>query len=386
MPTYEIRAATTESELAAAADLFREYADRLGVDLAFQDFEAEPQVLAQMYGAPEGLLLLAWPTAPADPMRADSLPVAAGPPAGDAGTQESGLAAVPVGCVAVRRLAPDECEMKRLYVRDAARGSGLGSALARAIVEAARALGYRRMRLDTLGSMAAARVLYASLGFVETGPYYDNPLPDVHYLMLDLAAATAATGAAAATAEAAAPAPALGVRAHAPGSDASAMAHLPSAQAAPGPARPPDLARDPAARRASRRPATLQVRFAATPGVVQTLEGPVRHRSGAALVCGLHGECWPVEREPFDRRYEPVDGLTAGCDGLYRRRPGVVFARRVEEALAVPVGAEGDLLHGRPGDWLLQYAPGEYGIVAPGIFCDTYELLGQAGSDGGQQP
>jgi hypothetical protein len=125
------------------------------------------------------------------------------------------------------------------------------------------------------------------------------------------------------------------------------------------------------------------VRFAAKPGVVETLEGPVRHRAGAALVCGLRGECWPVERAPFERRYEPAQGTVAGRDGLYRRRPGVVLARPLDAALEVPVGAEGDLLRGRPGDWLLQYGPGEYGIVAPEVFADTYELLAEP--DGAQQ-
>ena len=158
MQTCEIRAATTDADHAAAAALFREYAGTLGIDLGFQDFEAELKVLPRMYGPPEGCLLLAWPVG----------------------------AHAPVGCVAVRRLEGGDCEMKRLYLRDAARGAGLGRALALAVVDAARALGYRRMRLDTLGRMAAARALYASIGFVETGAYYDNPLPDVRYMALDL--------------------------------------------------------------------------------------------------------------------------------------------------------------------------------------------------------
>jgi hypothetical protein len=140
----------------------------------------------------------------------------------------------------------------------------------------------------------------------------------------------------------------------------------------------PALDCDASARRALRRPVTLRVRFAEAPGVLQTLEGPVRHRAGAALVCGLRGECWPVERGPFERRYEPAAGTAAGRDGLYRRRPGVVLARRLEAHIEVPVGAHGDLLRGRPGDWLLQYAPGEYGIVAPDIFGDTYALIADA--------
>jgi hypothetical protein len=154
----------------------------------------------------------------------------------------------------------------------------------------------------------------------------------------------------------------------------------PAARAAPA---LPELERDPAARRARRRPVTLSVRFARAPGVLQTLEGPVRYRAGAALVCGLRGECWPVERGPFERRYEPAAGTAPGSDGAYRRQAGIVLARRLDATLEVRVGAHGDLLRGRPGDWLLQYAPGEYGIVAPEIFADTYALIADADADAG---
>jgi ribosomal protein S18 acetylase RimI-like enzyme len=180
MQTFEIRAATADADHAAAEELFREYAGTLGVDLGFQDFEAELLVLPRMYGPPQGRLLLAWPALAWGVARRDALP------AGGAGTLGEEGRSAPIGCIAVRSLGGDECEMKRLYVRDAARGSGLGRALALAVIDAARALGYRRMRLDTLGSMAAARRLYASLGFVETGAYYDNPLPDVRYMALEL--------------------------------------------------------------------------------------------------------------------------------------------------------------------------------------------------------
>ncbi len=120
---------------------------------------------------------------------------------------------------------------------------------------------------------------------------------------------------------------------------------------------------------------TLSVRFARAPGMLETLEGPVRYRVGAALVRGLRGEQWPVERSAFERRYAPAPGTAAGQDGDYRRRPGLVLARRLESAIELPAGALGDPLRGRAGDWLLQYAPGEYGIVAPEIFDETYELL-----------
>lgn len=160
MPPFEILHADDEARFAAAGRLFREYAGALGVDLGFQGFDEELGLLPRMYGPPHGALLLA--------RRAGGGPQAW------------------LGCVAVRRLADHDCEMKRLYVRDQARGLGLGRALGEAVIGTARALGYRQMLLDTLESMAAARALYVSLGFVETGAYYDNPLPGVRYLRLAL--------------------------------------------------------------------------------------------------------------------------------------------------------------------------------------------------------
>jgi ribosomal protein S18 acetylase RimI-like enzyme len=128
-------------------ELLREYADGLGIDLSFQDFETEV----------------------ADPLAFYELVlVAAG------------------GCVALRRIDDDICEMKRLYVRPTARGSGLGRALAQAVIAHARADGYDRMLLDTLPSMTAARALYASLGFRETEAYRFNPVPGTTFLELVL--------------------------------------------------------------------------------------------------------------------------------------------------------------------------------------------------------
>jgi len=153
--TEAVRAA----EFAAARVLFQEYADGLGVDLCFQGFEAELGRMPEMYGAPEGCLVLA--------RAGDRL----------------------VGCGALRRLvAAEVCEMKRLYVRAEARGTGLGRILAENLIAKGRSLGYASMRLDTLARMSAARQLYRSLGFVEIGAYYDNPLPNVVYMELDLLA------------------------------------------------------------------------------------------------------------------------------------------------------------------------------------------------------
>lgn len=153
----DTRPAETAEDYALARRLFEEYAAWLQVDLCFQGFAAELERLPEMYGPPDAVLLLGWRDARA------------------------------VGCVGVRRFADDACEMKRLFVRDEARGLGLGWRLACASVEAGRRLGYARMVLDTLDRMVTARRMYADLGFAETPPYYANPLPGVRYMALELA-------------------------------------------------------------------------------------------------------------------------------------------------------------------------------------------------------
>jgi putative acetyltransferase len=158
MTVITLAQAQGQSDFAAAHSLFLEYAERLGISLCFQGFDAELARLDTIYAPPHGCLILA-----------------------DQG-------GTPIGCVGVRRIDADVCEMKRLYVRDSARGSGAGRRLAQAAIEAARGIGYQRMVLDTLGSMTAARGLYATLGFKEIAAYYDNPLPGVTYLELDLCA------------------------------------------------------------------------------------------------------------------------------------------------------------------------------------------------------
>lgn len=137
-------------------ELFREYAESLGVDLSFQDFDHELATLPGDYGAAGGALLLA---------------------------EVDGRTA---GCVALRSLGEGACEMKRLYVRHAFRGHGLARALVGALVERARDMGYRRMRLDTLPTMTAARSLYESLGFGRIEPYRHNPVPGATFWELDL--------------------------------------------------------------------------------------------------------------------------------------------------------------------------------------------------------
>ncbi len=152
----EIRAARTATDLAEARRLFREYADSLGFDLAFQDFERELADLPGEYDAPAGALLLA--------------------------AVDGAFA----GCVALRPLGEGACEMKRLYARPAFRGAGVGRALAEAVLAEARRIGYARMRLDTVPAMTAAIGLYRSLGFHTIEPYRHNPIAGTKFLEIDL--------------------------------------------------------------------------------------------------------------------------------------------------------------------------------------------------------
>jgi GNAT superfamily N-acetyltransferase len=153
-----IRPAAAARDVAQARALFEEYAAGLGVDLCFQDFAGELASLPGAYAPPRGRLLLA------------------GPPG------------QPVGCIALRPLgdASDVGEVKRLYVRPEARGTGLGRRLVEAVLAEARAIGYRELKLDTLATMVAARALYEALGFRECGAYYRNPLPGTVYMTLAL--------------------------------------------------------------------------------------------------------------------------------------------------------------------------------------------------------
>jgi ribosomal protein S18 acetylase RimI-like enzyme len=160
IPLLELSTPSRPEEIETVRELFREYAQALGVDLCFQHFDRELASLPGEYAPPRGALLLA---------RADG---------------------EPAGCCALRPLDsadyPNAAEMKRLYVRKAFRGTGLGRELAEAALAAAREAGYSCVLLDTLNDMEAARALYEDLGFKDVPPYYHNPIPGAHYLKVDL--------------------------------------------------------------------------------------------------------------------------------------------------------------------------------------------------------
>jgi ribosomal protein S18 acetylase RimI-like enzyme len=156
--TLRIAEARWPDDRATVAALMREYVASLAEDISFQNVDDELAGLPGNYAPPGGVVLIA---------------------------RDGDEAA---GAVACRMLEPGVCEMKRLYVRPAFRGRGLARALADELIEHARAQGYRTMLLDTLASMQAARALYRDLGFVPVAPYYDNPLPGVAYMALELVA------------------------------------------------------------------------------------------------------------------------------------------------------------------------------------------------------
>jgi putative acetyltransferase len=149
--------AASEEHIQTARSLFTEYASSLNFDLCcFQNFDQELDSLPGEYAPPAGFLMLA---------------ICDGETA---------------GCVALRRLAIDTCEMKRLYACPAFRGRGVGRKLAEAAIRHGTAAGYQKMRLDTIDSMKEALSLYGSLGFREIEPYRYNPLAGARYMELDL--------------------------------------------------------------------------------------------------------------------------------------------------------------------------------------------------------
>jgi len=154
--SIDIVRATSAEQIATARMLFKEYEASLGIELTFQGFAREVAELPGSYAPPAGRLFLATD-----------------------GTE-------PAGCVALRLLGDGVCEMKRLYVRPTARGARLGRRLTETVIREARAIGYTRMRLDTLPSMKEAFALYQTLGFREIAPYYTTPIVGTRFMELDL--------------------------------------------------------------------------------------------------------------------------------------------------------------------------------------------------------
>ena len=152
MASLRIREATSPDDLADVRRLFLAYAKSLGISLCFQNFEQEFAGLPGAYAPPAGCLLLA---------------------------EFEGVAG---GCVALRPLQNQACEMKRLFISPDFRGTGAGRMLALAVMSKAKSLGYSTIRLDTLPSMAAAIQMYESLGFQRIEPYYENPVPGALFL------------------------------------------------------------------------------------------------------------------------------------------------------------------------------------------------------------
>jgi len=154
---FTIVQATTPEDLATIRELFLEYAASLNFSLCFQGFENELKGLPGDYAPPDGRLFLMH-----DKTRT-------------------------AGCVALHRAGSDFCEMKRLYIRPAFRGKGLGLALIKAVIDESRAIGYRCMRLDTVEPvMKDAVAIYRRLGFRQISPYRDNPIEGALYMELQL--------------------------------------------------------------------------------------------------------------------------------------------------------------------------------------------------------
>ncbi|MEM5317870.1 PGDYG domain-containing protein [Paraburkholderia sp. JHI869] len=136
-----------------------------------------------------------------------------------------------------------------------------------------------------------------------------------------------------------------------------------------------DLRIDPAAQRVVK-DETVSVEFAALAGELMSLEGPNRYAPGDAIITGSTGDRWVVSRDRFDAKYLPAsDTLTHGDSGAYRNRQVVVLARRMDEPFTLVRSAGGDRLSGVAGDWVMQYAPGDYGVVQAARFAKVYKLV-----------
>lgn len=154
---YRIVPVQTDEQIEEIRGLFREYESWLGLSLCFQGFEEELRDLPGKYAEPEGRLFIAY------------------------------VDNKPAGCIGLRKLDDGICEMKRLYLRESARGQGLGNALIENVIAQAREIGYKKMRLDTYPpKMGKAVGLYELHGFHAIEPYYDNPHGETLFMEMDL--------------------------------------------------------------------------------------------------------------------------------------------------------------------------------------------------------
>lgn len=120
---------------------------------------------------------------------------------------------------------------------------------------------------------------------------------------------------------------------------------------------------------------SVQVQFATKAGELSSREGPNRYAAGDAIITGATGDRWSVSRARFEARYQTLGDAAMGQDGPYVNQPIPVLARRMTHSFRMARSAGGDLLHGKAGDWLLQYAPGDYGVVEQGRFAQVYRPL-----------
>lgn len=119
----------------------------------------------------------------------------------------------------------------------------------------------------------------------------------------------------------------------------------------------------------------VSVEFAVAAGTLASAVGLNRYAAGDALLTGSTGDRWCVSRDRFDAKYLPQAPTLPGQGGSYRNRPAAVLAKRMSVAFTIARSAGGDLLQGEAGDWLVQYAVGDHGIVAASRFDSVYRVL-----------
>jgi len=136
-----------------------------------------------------------------------------------------------------------------------------------------------------------------------------------------------------------------------------------------------NLKAHPCALKVMKLPVPVKVRFAMSPGNLKTKEGSVTYTVGDALLTGVGGESWPVQRSTFDETYEPMNGTLSGSEGLYVKKPIGVWAIQLDHAEDVWIGDGENRLLGEKGDWLVEYSVGRFGVVSQDIFQKTYQIL-----------